>query len=212
MLTGDDARAVTLDNYFIEAAFVTSKHLRIIIYVAQPFWLGKSQCDCFGFAWCISAVDGLGPLDRSPSAGALLPSLLGPFLAIPRFVSINISGYVYVDSAGKGVRETGEWGISGVNLTLQEVGGFSVTVTSNSAGYYDFTNVPTGAQYSITETQPSGFVPDAANPGNFLTSTGGTPSYYANPSTNTTAVGTAHKHHANQQHLYAARVWSFCTE
>ena len=45
--------------------------------------------------------------------------------------------------------------------------------TTNSAGYYDFTNLTPGDFYTLIETQPAGYKSTAANVGNFLSSTGG---------------------------------------
>jgi hypothetical protein len=109
---------------------------------------------------------GVSPIRLTPPTQSVTTT---PGYAAPS--SLSISGYVYVDSAGTGLKEPGEWGISGVSVELFNTYG-DETVTTNSSGYYDFTNLTAGQYYAIVETQPSGFTPSAANAGTFISSSG----------------------------------------
>lgn len=71
-------------------------------------------------------------------------------------------GYVYVDVNQNGVRDVGEPGIAGVQITLTGIG-FDIfgnpitpqTAFTDANGFYQFANLPP-ARYTITETQPNG--------------------------------------------------------
>ena len=97
--------------------------------------------------------------------GTYTPRPVGPSLpssaAYQAPSSYSISGYVYVDSAHKGVKLPGEWGISDVEMALAE---YTVTngsigtvpdawyyATTNAAGYYQFTGLKPGYDYTIAE-------------------------------------------------------------
>jgi hypothetical protein len=77
------------------------------------------------------------------------------------FVASNLSGFVYLDSDNDGVKDAGETPISGVQISLigtDDFGGtISLLATTDSAGAYQFTNLPPGI-YSLKETQPTGQV------------------------------------------------------
>ena len=88
----------------------------------------------------------------------------------------TISGFVYLDANGNGVKDPGETGIAGVSvrLTGADSGGAAVdrTVVTGADGGYVFAGVNSsnGAGYTIAETQPTGFtdgrdVIKAGNPG-----------------------------------------------
>ncbi|MFN8440445.1 MAG: SdrD B-like domain-containing protein [Caldilineaceae bacterium] len=83
----------------------------------------------------------------------------------------NLTGGVYDDLNGNGVRDSGEPGISGVLITLSN----GNTATTDASGLYTLT-VPVGT-YTMTETNPSGY-----------TSTGDTQG--ANDDTITLTIGT----------------------
>lgn len=78
----------------------------------------------------------------------------------------GLSGYVYVDRNGNGVRDEGEPGIPGVTITLSgETGGgqdvctiATCTATTDASGNYIFINVPgsSSAGYTLTEQSQSG--------------------------------------------------------
>jgi uncharacterized repeat protein (TIGR01451 family) len=73
----------------------------------------------------------------------------------------GLSGYVYLDSNGNGVRDTGEAGIPGVVVTLSGTAAngqnvctmIGCTMTTDAAGAYNFANVPgsDGTGYTLTE-------------------------------------------------------------
>ena len=88
----------------------------------------------------------------------------------------SVSGFVYVDGNNNGSKDAGEAGISGVSvrLTGTDSAGSTVdrTTTTGADGAYAFAGVPVSnaAGYTITETQPTGFVDGkttiaGANPG-----------------------------------------------
>jgi len=72
----------------------------------------------------------------------------------------TLSGNVFADTDGDGIRDAGENGISGVTVTLTgtDVNGNDVnrTATTDANGNYTFTDLPAGT-YTITETQPTAF-------------------------------------------------------
>jgi len=73
----------------------------------------------------------------------------------------TLSGHVYFDANDNGVREAGESGIAGVTVTLTGVDdhGSPVNQAQQTAadGSYAFTGLRPGS-YSITETQPAGWL------------------------------------------------------
>ncbi|MEI2817806.1 MAG: SdrD B-like domain-containing protein [Microthrixaceae bacterium] len=73
----------------------------------------------------------------------------------------NLSGTVVVDGDGDGVADAGETGIEGVTVTLagtDDLGNpVSLTTTTDVDGAYMFTGLLSGT-YTLTETQPAGFV------------------------------------------------------
>jgi uncharacterized repeat protein (TIGR01451 family) len=87
----------------------------------------------------------------------------------------GLSGFVYVDSNGNGVRDGGETaGIAGVTLTLTGTDdqGTPVnrTATTDASGAYAFDNLRPGT-YSVAETQPAAW----DDGGDSIGSVGGTP-------------------------------------
>ncbi len=88
----------------------------------------------------------------------------------------SISGFVYGDADNDGTKETDENGISGVEVTLSgtdDLGNaVSATATTDGTGAYSFTGLrPSNASgYTLTETQPSGFLDGKETAG----TTGGT--------------------------------------
>lgn len=68
----------------------------------------------------------------------------------------SISGYVYVDTNNNGVKDGGETPISGTLMSLTGFttdGPVNLTATTNSLGYYEFTNLKPGT-YGLTEGNP----------------------------------------------------------
>jgi hypothetical protein len=96
---------------------------------------------------------------------------------ISELALVGLSGFVYVDSNGDGVKGAAEAGIAGVTIELfgvallpggvrQQIQTFTLT---DSSGRYLFENLPTGS-YSIHEVQPAFFNDgiDRAGPGGFV--------------------------------------------
>jgi hypothetical protein len=73
----------------------------------------------------------------------------------------SLSGTIYHDINNDGVPHAGETGIGGVVITLNGVDCFgnavNLSAISGSDGSYSFTNLIVGT-YSVTETQPAGFL------------------------------------------------------
>jgi serine-aspartate repeat-containing protein C/D/E len=71
----------------------------------------------------------------------------------------SISGYVYVDADNDGVFDSGEKPLANVTVALLDADGTATgdTTTTNSSGYYAFTNLKPGT-YGVKETQPSGYL------------------------------------------------------
>jgi len=69
----------------------------------------------------------------------------------------TVSGFVFCDDNGDGVRDAGEHGIAGVNVQIVRLGfrgGVVGTVQTDASGLYFFGNLPR-ASYGIVETQPA---------------------------------------------------------
>jgi len=83
---------------------------------------------------------------------------------VAEFVPSHISGYVYVDSNGNGVKDPGEAPLAGVTITLQGTpsGGTTVTKTAvtDANGRYEFRDLAP-AVYTVTQTSPA-FMVDGA--------------------------------------------------
>ncbi|MFC5290891.1 SdrD B-like domain-containing protein [Actinokineospora guangxiensis] len=86
----------------------------------------------------------------------------------------SLSGVVYDDTNGNGVRDAGEPGIPNVEVTLTGTdangAAVEVTVTTNDQGEYTFVDL-VGGDYTVTESQPDGYADGADTPGD----AGGTP-------------------------------------
>ena len=67
---------------------------------------------------------------------------------------ISIRGVVFDDLSGNGIQDSGEAGLTGVLITLQN--GVSYTTTTGTDGAYSFANVPTGV-YTVIETDLPGY-------------------------------------------------------
>lgn len=64
----------------------------------------------------------------------------------------SLSGFVYIDADRSGLRETGEVGVPGVQITLTGAG-ITRTILTNSNGAYSFSELP-GGTYQLVERQP----------------------------------------------------------
>ncbi|RIK82793.1 MAG: hypothetical protein DCC68_05345 [Planctomycetota bacterium] len=75
----------------------------------------------------------------------------------------SLSGFVFVDADNDGVRDTGEVGVPGVQVTLRRTdvtGTPDVVVLTGNDGSYSFANVTPGT-YSIIQAQPAAFIDGA---------------------------------------------------
>jgi protocatechuate 3,4-dioxygenase beta subunit len=120
---------------------------------------------------------GAGQTNLTIDAGLLRPASLGD--------------YVWEDRNGNGVQDSGEPGISGVTVMLEDASGNPardinnniITATTTGAnGQYQFTNLKPGVVYVVKFTTPSGYQPSSADRGgddtkdsDANTSTGKTP-------------------------------------
>ena len=107
-------------------------------------------------ASCSTAVKNRISNIEMPSFGSIAASM--NFGELP---PSSLAGSVYNDTNNNGSREAGEAGIPGVTITLtgtDDLGNaVNQTVTTDANGNYSFTNLRPGT-YTITETQPPGFV------------------------------------------------------
>ncbi len=70
----------------------------------------------------------------------------------------SISGYVYHDRSNDGSRDSGEEGISAVEVRLvDESGQIVATDTTDPSGRYEFSGLAAG-HYSLVQSQPAGFL------------------------------------------------------
>jgi hypothetical protein len=74
----------------------------------------------------------------------------------------SLSGFVYLDGNGNGVKDPGESGIAGVNVTLSGTSDLGQSVNLSQAtgsdGSYHFLNLRSGV-YTISEIQPASYLP-----------------------------------------------------
>ncbi|HEX9385452.1 MAG TPA: sortase, partial [Anaerolineales bacterium] len=75
----------------------------------------------------------------------------------------GILGMVFNDANENGVQDSGETALSGVTIELKNnVGAVIATTTTDALGSYSFPNLAAGA-YTITETDPAGFISTTLN-------------------------------------------------
>ncbi len=134
-------------------------------------WAGRLSC---AIAFCVLFT-------CSAVRGALLTGISTSSQSFQSPSSYSISGYVYVDSSQHGTMLPGEWGLPGVTINLTEYSPSdsstilnTFTTTTGSGGYYDFTGLPTGNLFTVTEVQPSNYRSTANSVGQFLSATGTT--------------------------------------
>ncbi|SEB05267.1 SdrD B-like domain-containing protein [Marinobacterium iners] len=85
-------------------------------------------------------------------------------------VTASISGHVYHDRNNNGVFDTDEAPIAGVTVRLEGNGNGDVrTTTTNTSGYYAFSGLEPGVEYTVTEEQPSGWVDGRETAGSVFT-------------------------------------------
>jgi hypothetical protein len=79
-------------------------------------------------------------------------------------IGVTVSGTVYNDANGNGVRDAGEAGMPGVSVQLKTPAGSVVaSTTSDASGNFLFGSVAAG-QYVVSEIVPAGFVQTAPPP------------------------------------------------
>ncbi|MGQ9877262.1 MAG: SdrD B-like domain-containing protein, partial [Chloroflexus sp.] len=82
------------------------------------------------------------------------------------FNRASIGNFVWEDTDGDGVQDSGENGIGGVTVTLYRADDSAVGSTTTAAdGSYSFSNLPPGAYYLVFSNLPSGYVFTAADQG-----------------------------------------------
>jgi uncharacterized repeat protein (TIGR01451 family) len=83
-------------------------------------------------------------------------------------VAAGVSGFVYVDANNNGLKESGEAPIANVSMTLTgtDDSGAPVSLTqlTDATGFYNFANLRPGT-YTVTQTQPAGFIDGKETPG-----------------------------------------------
>ena len=83
-------------------------------------------------------------------------------------VGANLSGHVFHDRNNDGKRGDGEEAIAGVIITLIDAdGNVAGETTTDINGFYEFVNIAAG-EYSIIETQPTGFLDGIDTAGTIL--------------------------------------------
>jgi uncharacterized protein (DUF2141 family) len=119
------------------------------------------------------------------SNGTSSPSALFPVKVIagqnagPNFADVqlgSISGLVFNDLNGDGVKQTNEGGLAGATTTLsgKTYLGQTITpqsVTTGAAGTYTFSNLLPGS-YTLSQTPPNAYTQSGDIPGNFATAAG----------------------------------------
>jgi uncharacterized repeat protein (TIGR01451 family) len=80
----------------------------------------------------------------------------------------SLSGYVYVDNNANGVKDAGDNGLPGVQITLSGTdwtgAAVSQTASTDPTGFYSFGSLEPG-NYTLTEAQPSAYIIGKDNPG-----------------------------------------------
>jgi uncharacterized protein (DUF2141 family) len=116
----------------------------------------------------IGAVAGKTTNDRFDSI-ALAAGVVDPDNNFGELVPASVGGCVYIDANGNGVMDPGELPIPGVTITLTGTDDLGNTVnvvqTTDANRQYNFANLRPGT-YTITETQPAGFLQGQNSIGN----------------------------------------------
>jgi LPXTG-site transpeptidase (sortase) family protein len=82
---------------------------------------------------------------------------------LPNAALSGILGMVINDANGNGVQDSGETALSGVTIELRNnLGTVIATTTTSALGSYSFPNLAAG-QYTVTETDPAGFISTTLN-------------------------------------------------
>jgi protocatechuate 3,4-dioxygenase beta subunit len=88
----------------------------------------------------------------------------------------SVSGSVFNDPNGSGVRDLGEGGLGAVTITLIDATTSAIVATTTTAadGFYSFTGVAPGS-YRVQETDPNGYVSTTSNLVPISVASGGSP-------------------------------------
>jgi hypothetical protein len=126
----------------------------------QPGTYALTETQPGGYTDGKDAVGTLGgTLANDAISAIVVNSAVGQNYNFGEGCSGGLSGFVYCDGNGDGLKQAGEPGITGVKLTLTGTtaqGPVSLMATSDANGAYSFTNLQPGT-YTITETQPAGY-------------------------------------------------------
>lgn len=126
----------------------------------QPGTYNLTETQPGGYADGKDAVGTLGgTLANDAIAAITVNSAVGQNYNFGEGCSGGLSGFVYCDGNGDGLKQAGEPGIAGVKLTLTGTtaqGPVNLMATSEVNGAYSFTNLQPGT-YAIAETQPAGY-------------------------------------------------------
>ncbi|MEY3641704.1 MAG: hypothetical protein RLZZ199_1509, partial [Actinomycetota bacterium] len=104
---------------------------------------------------------------------ATVARLVNPTIDAGFVPKVSVGNFVWLDSNGNGVQDSGEPGIAGVTLSITKADGSPVTdvfgnavttTTTDANGNYSFDNLPVG-QYKVTVTPPAGYVPTKTGSG-----------------------------------------------
>jgi hypothetical protein len=101
--------------------------------------------------------------DRADGSG--LTDTATVYVTVVDFVPSDVSGYVYFDADDDGIKDNGEWGIGGVQVTLAgtNIQGSPVNLRAwtDELGMYKFNDVmpsQTNTQYTLSQQQPASLV------------------------------------------------------
>src|SRR6266436_3581020 len=96
------------------------------------------------------------------------PAVTGSNYNFGEVLPARFSGYVYSDVNDNGLRDSGDQPIAGTTITLtgsNDLGTpVNLTTTTGADGSYQFTNLRPGT-YTLTETQPAGYLQGKNNLG-----------------------------------------------
>jgi len=105
---------------------------------------------------------GSNPDDPNDTGSSADSTLFDP----PPLPLSEITGSVFIDANNNGIRELGEDGIGGVEITLEGTDTYGdpvfIVTTTDANGQYQFSGLNAGT-YQITETQPQGFSDGSEN-------------------------------------------------
>ncbi|MEZ4732233.1 MAG: SdrD B-like domain-containing protein [Caldilineaceae bacterium] len=74
------------------------------------------------------------------------------------FIGVNLGDYVWGDEDGDGQQDSNESGSAGVTVTLTTATGDVMTTTTDTSGYYSFTNLMPNSTYTVTFVAPAGYL------------------------------------------------------